>query len=1059
MTLTELSIKRPTLIAVIFITLGLVGIFSYLQLRYELLPKITPPVITIVTVYPGASPGEVENSVTKVVEDAVSSIDKVSKVTSTSQEAASLVAVEFQQSADIDKSLQEAQRKVNEVISRLPSEVKAPVLSKFALDELPVLRLGLTANMPSKDFYRFLEDKIQPRLARVQGVGQVFLVGGDEREIKVNLDAERMKSFGLSILQVTEAIQSANLDFPTGKIVDTDGQYTVRMAGKLGSLDELRQLVVARSGQGDIRLSDIANIEDGQKERTTISRIDGVTSVGALVVKQTDANGVEVSRLVRGEIGRLEKEYSQDGLKFNIAHDSSIFTMDAANAVKEDLLLAVILVALVMLLFLHSLRNSLIVMVSIPASLLSTFIAMYALGFSLNLMTLLAMSLVIGILVDDSIVVLENIYHHLERGEEKRAAALRGRNEIGFAALAITLVDVVVFLPLSLVSGLIGDIMREFALVVVFSTLMSLFVSFTITPLLASRFGRLGGVSPKSILGRFAAGFESFYTRMSNLYLRALAWAMGHRRTVMAAAGALFAATLALPMAGFIGSEFMSKTDSGEFAVTIELPSGAPLEKTNQVSRQVENMLSGYPEIENVFANVGSSSEGLLGQSSNNTVALNISLVPRSERSRSTDEIADEIKGLVAQIPGLKVRVNPIGLFGTADETPIVIGVSGADQEGIRRGADHVAGLLRAIPGTADVRLSAADGKPETRIEIDREKMAAFGLSLAEVGASLRVALTGNDDSKFRDGANDYDIRVQLDEWDRSRTSDLGRLPLVNRAGQAVELGQFARTYQATGPTKLERSDRDNFIYVFSQLAGRPSGSVAEDFKKALAEKPLPTGLKLRYLGELEMQEDSFASLGLAFLAGIVFVYLIMVALYNSFVYPLVVLVSIPLAVIGALLALGLTLKSLNIFSILGIIMLIGLVGKNAILLVDRTNQMRARGLSVSDALMESAQSRLRPILMTTLTMIVAMMPIALSISPGAEWKSGLAWALVGGLSSSLFLTLLVVPVVYLNVERWRVTIPAFFCRTYGWFTKSPCPKERPGEVVTFPKNLGSQEV
>ncbi len=1058
MTLTELSIKRPTLIAVIFITLGLLGIFSYLQLRYELLPKITPPVITVVTVYPGASPNEVENSVTKVIEDAVSSIDKVSKVTSTSQEAASVVAVEFKQSADIDKSLQEAQRKVNEIVSQLPLGAKAPVFSKFALDELPVLRMGLTSKMPSKEFYRFLEDKIQPRLNRVPGVGQVFLVGGDEREIKVNLDAEKMKSYGLSILQVTDAIQSANLDFPTGKIIDSDGQYTVRVAGKFSSLEGLRQMIVARSGNGEIRLCDIANIEDGQKERTTISRINGVTSVGALVVKQTDANGVEVSKLVRAEIGKLENEYSESGLKFNIAEDSSIFTIDAADAVKKDLALAIVLVAMVMLLFLHSLRNSLIVMISIPASLLSTFIAMYAFGFSLNLMTLLAMSLVIGILVDDSIVVLENIYHHLEKGEEKRAAALKGRNEIGFAALAITLVDVVVFLPLSLVSGLIGDIMREFALVVVFSTLMSLFVSFTITPLLASRFGKLGTLSSKGLMGRFGMWFESSYDRLKDLYLNALSWAMGHRKTVLITAGALFMASLVLPMSGFIGSEFMSQSDRGEFALTIELPPGASLEKTNQVSRQVENMLLEYPEIKNVFANVGSSNEGLMGQSSNNAAELNIALVPKKKRDRSTDDIAREIKSRVAQIPGLKVRTNPIGLFGTADQTPIIIGVVGADRDDSRKGAEHVANLLRAIPGTADVRLSAEDGKPETRIEIDREKMAAFGFSLAEVGASLRVALTGNDDSKFRDGGNDYDIRVQLDKWDRSQTSDIGRLPLVNRKGQTVELGQFARIYQATGPTKLERSDRDNLIYVFSQIAGRPSGSIGEDLKKALIEKPLPPGVKVSYMGDLEMQQDSFSSLGLAFLAGIIFVYLIMVALYNSFVYPFVVLFSIPLAVVGALLALALTMKSLNVFSILGVIMLVGLVGKNAILLVDRTNQMRAQGLSIIDALMESAQSRLRPIVMTTLTMIAAMMPVALSISPGAEWKSGLAWALVGGLSSSLFLTLLVVPVVYLNVERLRITIPAFFCRVFSRFGKSPCPKAAIKKAISFQEVIKGQE-
>jgi HAE1 family hydrophobic/amphiphilic exporter-1 len=443
MTITELSIKRPTLIIVIFLVLGVLGFFSYTQLKYELLPKITPPWITIITVYPGAAPHEVETSVTKVIEDAVSGIDKISSVYGTSSEGLSIVSLEFVMSADINTALQDAQRKVNEVESKLPLDVKAPTLTKFALDEFPVLRMGVTSNMPSRDFYQMVKDRIEPRLAKLSGVGQITLVGGDEREIKVNIDAQKLRSYGLSLLQVTNLLKSSNFDFPAGKVKQSATQYVVRLAGKFSTTEELGGVVIGRTRQGgNIRLSDIAEIENGTKEYTTISRIDGKTSIGVLVQKQGEANSVEVSAIVRKEIPKIEKEYADIGLKFDIAQDGSLFTTDAADAVKHDLTLAIIFVAIVMLGFLHSIRNSLIVMVAIPASLVSTFIAMYAFGFSLNLMTLLGMSLVIGILVDDSIVVLENIYRHLEFGDEPRVAALRGRNEIGFAALSITLVEI-----------------------------------------------------------------------------------------------------------------------------------------------------------------------------------------------------------------------------------------------------------------------------------------------------------------------------------------------------------------------------------------------------------------------------------------------------------------------------------------------------------------------------------------------------------------------------------------------------------------------------------------
>lgn len=1022
MTITELSIKRPSLVVVVFTVIGVLGLFSFNLLNYELLPKMNIPVVTITTIYPGASPYEVENNVTKQIEDAVSGIDKIDNIRGTSYEGFSLIVMEFKQDAKIDFVVQDASRKVNAIVSKLPTDAKAPTVSKISFDEIPVLRLGITSQMASREFYQFIKDRIQPRISKVAGVAQVSLTGGEEREIRVNVDPNKARAYGLSILQVVGAVRNSNMDFPTGSIKDADQQFTVRIAGKFRTVEDLRDLVVGRSRQGgDIRLEDVAEVQDGVKDPSVINRVNGVSSVGIAVIKQSDANTVEVSKYVRAELVKIQQEYKEQGVNFDIAQDGATFTLDAANAVKEDLALAVIMVAIVMLLFLHSVRNSLIVLVAIPSSLIATFGFMYAFGFTLNLMTLLGMSLVIGILVDDSIVVLENIYHHLEKGEESRTAALRGRNEIGFAALSITMVDVVVFLPLSLVGGMVGNILREYALVIVGSTLMSLFVSFTVTPMLASRFAKLERLTDRTLMGKFALAFEKFYHSFQEWYMKTLHWALGRKKIVAAVTTLLFFGTCSFPAIGLIGNEFMPQSDRGEFGVSIELEPGSSIEQTNLKALQIEQILSGIPEVKKVFTGVGAQENGALTLSSNNLTQMNVALVPKNQRALSTTQVGELIKQKVKEIPGVKVFVSPIGIFGSADQAPIQIAVEGTDNKAIQEAADIVKEVITAVPGTADIRLSSEVGKPELQIEIDRAKMAQLGLSVADIGSTLRVALTGDDQSKFRDGNNEYDIRVQFDEFDRTSTDDVAGITFMNNRGQQIELNQFASINYSSGPSKLERRDRIGVLYVNGQVVGRPAGTIMEEFKKAIATKKLPEGISLAYLGMEKQRAEGFGSLGIAMGIGILFIYLIMVALYDSYIYPFVVLFSLPLAMIGAMTALAITGKSLSIFTMLGIIMLMGLVAKNAILLVDRANQVREDlNLSVYDALIEAAHSRLRPILMTTLTMIFGMLPVALSKAAGAEWKAGLAWGLIGGLTSSMFLTLIVIPVVYMKADEWK---------------------------------------
>jgi len=1025
MTITEISIKRPTLVVVVFSFLAVLGIYGFLNLKYELMPKMTIPYVIVTTIYPGASPSEVENSVTRVVEDAVSGMENLASIKSSSYEGRSLIRLELNANTDVDLALQDAQRKISEIADKLPRTAFKPVVSKIAFDELPVLRMSIVSNMPPREFYQFVVDKIQPRISKIEGVGSVSLIGGEKREIRVNFFLDKLKTLNLSLFQVTQYLKNSNLDFPTGKVKDTDAQYIVRVAGKFENLEEIRDIVIGKSKLGgEIKLREVADVDDYRKEIESINRLNGIPSLGMIVQKTTDANTVDVSKQVRNEIAKLEKEYNDIKLHFDIAQDASEFTLESANAVEKDLAIAVILVAVVMLVFLHSIRNSFIVMVAIPASLISTFFLMYIFDFTLNLMTLLAMSLVIGILVDDSIVVIENIYRHLEMGEEKRSAALKGRNEIGFAALSITLVDVVVFVPMAMITGVIGNFLRQYALVVVFSTLMSLFVSFTITPALASRFSKLQSLTKDTFMGRFGLLVERLYEKVTSNYIKVLKWSLNNGGKVAMISFLLFVFALLLPRLGFIGTEFMPDVDRGEFTITLELDAGVNIEQTNYIAQEVENLLNQREDVEKILTNVGTSSEGIIGLFSNNSAEINVRVVNKDRRQKGIDEIGMEIKKEIQKIPGVRVRVNSVSITGVTTQTPIQILITGADFSDVNKAAKQIMEIVKSVEGTTDVRLSSEEGKPEYRVELDREKMALYGLTVNDVGQVLRIALTGDDDIKFRQGVTDYDMRIVLDESDRNKTVTLENLTFTNPRGQLIELKQFAKLYQSTGPTKLERENRITSINLFSQVFGRASGDVASDIRNKLQNIKLPPGVNWEFTGQQKYMASSFQSLIIALITGILFVYMIMVALYDSYLYPFVVLFSIPLAAVGAMLALALTMKTISVYSMMGIIMLVGLVAKNAILLVDRTNQMKIeKDYTTYEALLEAGKTRLRPILMTTFAMVMGMLPIAISTSAGSETKSGLGVVLIGGLLSSMFLTLILVPVVYQRFDKWKILL------------------------------------
>ena len=1020
MKLAEISIKRPSLIIVLFTILTLGGLFSYSQLGYELIPKFEQNVITISTIYPGASPSEIENTVTKKIEDGIASLENIKKIDSKSYESLSIVSITLTSNAKIDVSMNDAQRKINQLLSDLPDDAETPSLTKFSLSDLPIMTIGAKGKMDEAAFYDLIDKKIAPVLSRVEGVAQVDIIGGQEREIQVNLDANRMQGYNLSIPEVQQMILTSNLDFPTGNIQTRDQKILIRLAGKYKSVQELRDLVISSNGGIEIRLKDIADVQDDQKVAEKISRVDQQSAIILQIIKQSDANAVAVSEELVKSIQLLETDYKTNSLQLDIAKDSTVYTLEAADSVLHDLLIAVVLVALVMLFFLHSIRNSLIVMVSIPASLIATFIGIYLLGYTLNLMSLLGLSLVVGILVDDAIVVLENIYRHMEMGKNRVRAAYEGTAEIGGTVTSITLVIVVVFLPIAMSSGLVSNIITQFCVTVIISTLLSLLASFTIIPWLSSRFGKLEHIKGDNLFGKVILGFESYLTRFINWISRLLTWSLDHYKTTLAIVLLVFFSSIALIPAGFIGGEFFAASDSGEFLVQIEMPKDASLEQTNFMTQKAEKFLSKEEYVFSQITIVGQTSEGLgASQATAYKAEINVKMIDQSERSDAASVYAAKIKRQLEKVLiGAKVKTVPVGILGTAENATLGLIVTGPSVESAMKFAKMAEAELRTIPGTTEIKLTVEDGNPEINVQVDRDKMAALGLTLQTVGLTMQTAYSGNTDGKFRAGEYEYDINIKYNAFNRKNINDVSNLIFINNMGQQIKLSQFATITEGSGPSQLERRDKTASVTVQGQNVGVASGTIVTQWQEKLDKLEKPTGVNYIWGGDQENQSEGFGTLGIALLAAIILVYLIMVGLYDSFAHPFVVLFAIPLSFIGALLALALTNNTLNIFTILGIIMLIGLVCKNAIMLVDYTNQRRAAGESIRDALIQANHARLRPILMTTIAMVFGMFPIALASGAGAEWKNGLAWVIIGGLISSLFLTLIVVPVIYEIMEK-----------------------------------------
>jgi HAE1 family hydrophobic/amphiphilic exporter-1 len=1019
MSLTNIAIRRPLFMLMVIGALLVVGLVSWTKLGVDLLPALDFPIVVVTTPYAGASPEAVDTLVTKRVEDAVASINDIDYIQSSSVQGVSTVIIFFTDKAAKDSSI-DVERKVAAIRGQLPADVKDPTIGKFDPNAQPILLLTVSGNRDLGALQRLAEDKIQKRLEGTSGVAQVTLVGGLVREIQVQVDQQKLQARGLSILQVNQALAGDNVNVPAGNITQQGKDWNVRLDNQAQTPEELSTILVSTTANGPVYLRDVATVLDTFKKVSNIQRTNGQSALGITILKQSSANTVSTADKVKATLAQLQPDLPS-GVTIDAAYDASIFTRHSLNDVTRELSIAVLLTGLVLLVFLHTFRSTLIVILSIPTSLVATLGVMYFLGLSLNMMSLMGLTLTVGILVDDSIVVLENIFRHLQMGEGPREAAINGRGEIGFAAVAITLVDVVVFAPIAFMSGITGQYFRQFGLVIVSATLFSLFVSFTLTPLLASRWYKKGEHgeanvdqptrNPLTLFGRL---WDRGYERVARGYARVLRFAIGRwtRWLIVVVSLASFAGGIMLVAFGILSTEFFPVADNGALQVNLEMPAGTTLDVTNAATTRVEQKLMTWPEVKQVFTSVGQG--GGFGPSQSRFSTMQVELIDKQNRTRTPDQLSQVARSFGSDIPGAKVSAAAISQFGGGDGAGVQVRIQGEDQRVLAGLAAQVADIVRKVPGTTDINDGGVTGDPELVVNVDRQQAADLGLTPSQVSSVLRTGLAGSTVSTFRPtGTTGWDINVILNPDERARVEQVGEIPIVTPKGATIRLGQIAHVTSISGPTTIGRRDRQRSVNVTAALNGRTAGDVAKDVQAGLDQIAVPNGYKVTQGGEAQSQNESFGQILAALGLSVLLMYMLMVALFESLVFPLMIMFSLPLAVVGAFGLLAATGNTLNMLSMIGMILLTGLVGKNAILLVDYTNTLRKRGLGRNEALLQAGPTRLRPILMTTSALVLAMSPIALKLGEGSEWRAPMAVTVIGGLLTSTLLTLVLIPAVY----------------------------------------------
>jgi hydrophobe/amphiphile efflux-1 (HAE1) family protein len=1011
MWITKVSIRNPVFAAMVMVGLMVLGLFSYRTLGVELMPNVDMPFAWVEVQYPGASPEQVENDVTRPVEEAINTVSGIKTIRSNSWEGRSGVSVEFQLNADTGRALQEIRDKIARVRPTLPREAKEPFIVRQDGDnQQPIVQLTLSSPTRSlRELSTLTDQVISKRLQAVAGVGELRINGMTSRQVLVSIKPEQLRSQQVGIDEVLRAIQATNANLPAGSITYGAAERMVRIEGKMKQARDFNNIIVARRASGPVYLGQVADVVDGEAEEQSISRVNGVRSISIDVNKVQDANTVEVGTGVKAALADLKKTLPPD-VAIRVMDDTSVTVQNQLDNVKDTILEGAALTMVIVFLFLHSWRSTVITGLTLPISVMASFVAMKFFGFTLNFLTLMALSLCIGLLIDDAIVVRENIVRHLGMGKDHVRAAHDGTNEIGLAVMATTFAIVAVFVPIAFMQGLIGRFFLQFGITVAVAVLVSLFVSFTLDPMLSS-------VWPDPVegrfrylpwLGRLMERIEHGIEHVHGWYARVLALALAWRKATLALAVLLFAGSLALmPL---VGGEFKPQTDDGFIFLRFKTPVGSSLEYTDAKVRQVEGALREFKEIDAVSSTIGAFEGHNSAQ-----VLLKLTDVKKTHR-RSQQQMEQVIRARLAPIAGITLSVG---------NKPIFIAILGRDEAKLDKAAHQLMDKMRAIKGVADIEYSQEGANPATIVKIDNALASDLGLSVAQVGAALRPFVAGEQTSRWLapDGQN-YDVNVQLPRSGRQKIADLADLSLASSKRDAagnpimVPLRQVVEFVPSTSPQVLKRQALERRVAVYAGIEGRPFGDVMGDVNKAMKSIVLPEGVRFDVAGDAQMMAETMASFGVAITIAVIFIYLVLASQFGSFLQPVAIMVSLPLSLIGVLVALLVTGSTLNIFSVIGVVMLMGLVTKNAILLVDFTNHGQREGKSQYQAIIDAGQVRLRPILMTTLAMIFGMLPMAIGMGDGGETQAPMGRAVIGGVITSTLLTLVVVPVAYTYLDK-----------------------------------------
>lgn len=1012
MNITRFSIKRPVGISMIVAFFVVLGLYSYYRIGVELLPDINTPYVTVRVNYPGASAESVEQEIVRPVEDALSSVSNVKKITSTASYEQARIGLELDFEADADLAAIEATKKVDAIKNRLPDEADSPVVIKRDLNAKPIVELAVLSPYGLADTYVQTENVFQEVLQQAGGVSEVELHGGRDKEVAVEVDRDKMAAYGLTLDRIAAALKTENQLLPSGSVYTEKTQADVRVIAQYQDVAEIEKVQVTGTAGQKVPLTAVATVQEQSARTSRYGRLNGQDAINVLVYKNSDANVVETAKNIQERLERLRKDYPD--YEFILVSSDADYVETSLDNTVMTLVEGLITTGLVLYFFLRGWRSTAAVMIAIPTSLIATFFVMYVFGFTFNMMSLMGMTLCIGILVDDAIVVLENIIRHLGLGEQAEEAAEKGRMEIGMAAVAITLCDAAVFMPIAFMEGMTGQYFRQFGLTIVFAGAFSLFVSFTLTPMLASRFYRHGLRGEDRPLWHWMDRLEQ---RAEARYEKILLWSLGHRKKLLLSILAIFLGVLALVPLGAVGSEFMPRTDESGFVISIQAPVGSSAEETDRTARRLEEKLSELPEVKYYMTHAGGSTayEG----------RIKVQLFDRRERSRSVWEVADEMRAFAAGIHEADVRVaetqtNVAGVSGNGPRNgagALQLEIRSNHSDNLEEATEKAMAMLEEIPGLTDINSTYVEGMPELQLRVDREKLKIYGTSLGEVETAFESAISGLSAGELKNdrlnGGRDTDIKVRFRGADGYKASDVARIPIIS-SGSLIYLGDVAEIKSGRGPVSIRRIDRQRASAVGANLSGRPIGDVMKDVRRTLDKAELGEGVTYRFKGQATRMDEAFWELLSALLLALVLIYMLLAVLYESTITPFIRMFSLPLGLIGSILLLFLTRNTLNLYSLIGILVMDGIVAKNGTLLIDYTLTLMDRGHTAMEAVLEAGRVRLRPIMMTTITMMVGMLPTALSLTAGSETRSSMAWVIIGGLLTSTIFTLVVIPIIFL---------------------------------------------